>query len=262
MSPACSAAAPHPGRLVLVPNMLDFGSPLPLELSAGLPMAVIQRAAALTHWVVEDAKTARAFIKRVAAVAPLAAPLQSLSIRELPRPTKGASAPPRDSDWTALLQPALSGHDIGLLSEAGLAAVADPGGALVAQAHARGLTVEPLPGASAPMLALAASGLNGQQFAFVGYLPIKDDARAARIRELEAWSRRHAQTQIAIETPYRNAGLLHALLQHLSPRSRLCVACAIGWPDGWCRMQRVDRWRSAPPELPAKSPAVFLFLAD
>ena len=249
------------GHLVLVPNMLDFGSPLPLDLSAGLPAAVMLRAAALTHWVVEDAKTARGFIKRVAAVAPLAAPLQSLSIRELPRHAKGPGATRPEGELAALLQPAQAGHDIGLLSEAGLASVADPGGALVAHAHALGLTVEPLPGASALMLALAASGLNGQQFAFVGYLPIKDDARAARIRELDAWSRRHAQTQIAIETPYRNAVLMRALLQHLSPTSRLCVACALGWPEGWCRMQRVSQWRSAPPELSDKLPAVFLFEA-
>ncbi|MFI4931708.1 MAG: SAM-dependent methyltransferase [Burkholderiales bacterium] len=253
---------PGTGRLVLVPNMLDFGSPVPLELSTGLPAAVIQRAAMLTHWVVEDAKTARAFIKRVAAQVPLGAPLQSLSIQELPRRAKGPGAAAVDGDLAALLQPAHAGHDIGLLSEAGLASVADPGGALVAQAHAQGLTVEPLPGASALMLALAASGLNGQQFAFVGYLPIKDDARAARIRELEAWSHRQAQTQIAIETPYRNAALMRALLQHLSPTSRLCVACALSWPEGWCRMQRVSRWRNEPPELSDKLPAVFLFQAD
>jgi 16S rRNA (cytidine1402-2'-O)-methyltransferase len=257
-----TAARPHTGHLVLVPNMLDFGSPQQLELSAGLPAAVIERAAALTHWVVEDAKTARAFIKRVAAVVPLTAPLQSLSIRELPRRAKGPGVTPAEGEWAALLQPTQAGHDIGLLSEAGLASVADPGGALVAHAHAQGLTVEPLPGASALMLALAASGLNGQQFAFVGYLPIKDDARATRIRELEAWSRRHAQTQIAIETPYRNAVLMRALLQHLAPTSRLCVACALGWPDGWCRMQPVSQWRSAPPELSDRLPAVFLFQAD
>ena len=256
-----TAPHPHTGRLVLVPNMLDLGSPQPLDLATGLPMAVIQRAAALTHWVVEDAKTARAFIKRVAAVVPLVASLQSLSIQELPRRAKGPGAAPSDGELAALLQPARAGHDIGLLSEAGLASVADPGGALVALAHALGLTVEPLPGASAPMLALAASGLNGQQFAFVGYLPIKDDARAARIRELDVWSRRHAQTQIAIETPYRNAALMRALLQHLSPTSRLCVACALGWPEGWCRMQRVSQWRSAPRDLSDKLPAVFLFQA-
>jgi 16S rRNA (cytidine1402-2'-O)-methyltransferase len=248
--------------LVLMPNMLDFGSPQALDLSTGLPAAVIQRASALTHWVVEDAKTARAFIKRVAAVAPLNVPLQSLSIQELPRRAKGRGTVPSAGELAVLLQPAHAGHDIGLLSEAGLASVADPGGALVAQAHAQGLTVEPLPGASALMLALAASGLNGQQFAFVGYLPIKDEARAARIRELDVWSRRHAQTQIAIETPYRNAALMRALLQHLSPTSRLCVACALGWAEGWCRMLRVSQWRSAPPVLSDKLPAVFLFQAD
>jgi 16S rRNA (cytidine1402-2'-O)-methyltransferase len=224
-------------------------------------MAVIQRAASLTHWLVEDAKSARAFIKRVSALVPLAASLQSLDIRELPRPAKGA-ARSIETDLQALLRPALNGHDIGVLSEAGLPAVADPGATLVAAAHALGLRVEPLPGSSALMLALAASGLNGQHFTFVGYLPINDELRAARIRELEGWSRRNAQTQIAIETPYRNPALLHALLQHLAPSTRLCVACALGWPQGWCRTQRVDRWREAPPTIGERLPAVFLFLAQ
>jgi 16S rRNA (cytidine1402-2'-O)-methyltransferase len=250
------------GSLVLVPNTLDFGSPQSVELSSALPLGVLQRAAALNHWVVEDAKTARAFIKRVAAQVPLAAPLQSLSIRELPRPAKSAAATVAEGEWAALLAPAQAGHDIGLLSEAGLAAVADPGAALVAQAHALGLAVEPLPGASALMLALAASGLNGQHFAFVGYLPIKDDARAARIRELDASSRRHAQTQIAIETPYRNTALLSALVQHLSATTRLCVACALGWPGGWCRMHRVAEWRTVALAISDRLPAVFLFQAE
>lgn len=251
------------GSLVLVPNTLDFGSPQPIELSAGLPVAVMQRAAAITHWVVEDAKTARAFIKRVSTLVALAAPLQSLLIRELPRPAKGRpGVATSDREWSQLLQPARDGHEIGLLSEAGLPAVADPGSVLVAHAHAHGIRVEPLPGASALMLALAASGLSGQHFAFVGYLPIKDEARATRIRELDAWSRRHGQTQIAIETPYRNATLLRALLQHLSASTRLCIACALGWPEGWCRMQRVGQWRAAPPALSDKLPAVFLFQAD
>jgi len=258
-----STAGAH-GRLLLVPNTLDFGSTQqPSDLAAALPLAVIQRAAALTHWVVEDARTARAFLKRVAVHAALAAPLQSLAVRELPRAGKGPrTSSTADAQWSALLQPALDGHDIGLLSEAGLPAVADPGAALVAQAHELGIGVEPLPGASALMLALAASGLNGQHFAFVGYLPIKDDARAARIRELDTWSRRQVQTQIAIETPYRNAALLQALLQHLSPTTRLCIACALGWPEGWCRMQRVSRWRAAKPAVSDRLPVVFLFQAD
>ncbi|HEU5295867.1 MAG TPA: SAM-dependent methyltransferase [Burkholderiaceae bacterium] len=258
-----SASRRSTGSLVLVPNTLDFGASHPQDLTSALPLAVIQRAASIAHWVVEDAKTARAFIKRVSAHAALAAPLQSLDIRELPRGTKGATAiESTDARWSALLRPAHDGHDVGLLSEAGLPAVADPGGALVAQAHAHGISVEPLPGANSLMLALAASGLNGQHFAFVGYLPIKDDARAARIRELDQGSKRQAQTQIAIETPYRNAALLRALLQHLSPATRLCVACAIGWPEGWCRMQPVSQWRRAPPQLSDKLPTVFLFQAD
>lgn len=246
---------PRIGTLVLVPNALDFGAPQPGDLQQHLPLAVIQRAAALTHWVVENAKTTRAFLKRVAAVTPLATPLQALSITELPKPA------PNADDLALLLRPAQQGHDIGLLSEAGLAAVADPGAVLVAHAHALGLVVDPLPGASSLMLALAASGLNGQQFAFVGYLPVPDDARAARIRELDAWSRRNDQTQIAIETPYRNAALFAALLKHLAPSTRLGVACAIGWPEGWCRTCTVGQWRRAAPALGDKLPAVFLFQA-
>ena len=246
---------PRIGTLVLVPNALDFGAPQPGDLQQHLPLAVIQRAAALTHWVVENAKTTRAFLKRVAAVTPLATPLQTLSITELPKPA------PNADDLARLLRPAQQGHDVGLLSEAGLAAVADPGAVLVAHAHALGLVVDPLPGASSLMLALAASGLNGQQFAFVGYLPVPDDARAARIRELDAWSRRNGQTQIAIETPYRSATLFAALLKHLAPSTRLSVACAIGWPGGWCRTCTVGQWRRAAPALGDKLPAVFSFLA-
>jgi 16S rRNA (cytidine1402-2'-O)-methyltransferase len=244
--------------VLLVPNTLDFGSDTPSELTACLPMAVIERAATVQHWVVENAKSARAFIKRVAAVTPLAAPLQSLDIRELPH---GADGTASNTELEALLRPALAGHDLGVLSEAGLAAVADPGAALVAKAHALGLKVDPMPGSSSLMLALAASGLNGQHFAFVGYLPVKEEPRAARIRELDAWSKRSAQTQIAIETPYRNASLLRALLQHLAPTTRLSVACALGWPQGWCRTQRVSQWREATTVIGDKLPAVFLFHA-
>jgi 16S rRNA (cytidine1402-2'-O)-methyltransferase len=244
------------GTLVLVPNTLDFGAPEPGDLQQLLPLAVIGRAAALTHWVVENAKSARAFLKRISAVTPLTAPLQALSIVELPR-----AAAPNVGELAALLRPAHVGHDIGLLSEAGLAAVADPGAALVAHAHTLGMAVEPLTGASSLMLALAASGLNGQQFAFVGYLPVPDDARAARIRELDAWSKRSGQTQIAIETPYRNAVLLAALLKHLAPSTRLSVACAIGWPGGWCKTRTVSQWRHATPAPDDRRPAVYLFQA-
>lgn len=250
-----AAAGPASGTLVLVPNALDFGVADPGDLGAHLPLAVIQRAARLEHWVVENAKTARAFLKRVAAIAPLARPLQALQITELPR------QPGADDVTTALLRPAVDGHDVGVLSEAGLAGVADPGAALVARAHQLGIPVEPLPGASSLMLALAASGLNGQQFAFAGYLPVADEARAARIKDLEAQSKRSGQTQIAIETPYRNSVLCASLLRNLAPSSKLSVACAIGWPAGWCKTQTVGQWRRSPPVLDDRLPAVFLFQA-
>jgi len=257
-----TAALAGPGALVLVPNALDFGAPTALDLQAALPLAVMQRSARLEHWLVEDAKSARAFLKRVAAIAPLARPLQELDIRELPR--AGQANQPHQvaaAQLDNLLAPAVGGAEMGLLSEAGLPAVADPGAAVVSAAHRLGLRVEALPGPSALMLALAASGLNGQNFAFVGYLPIKDDARAARIRELDAHSRRSGQTQIAIETPYRNTALLRALIEHLSPTTRLNVGCALTWPEGWSRTQTAQEWRRASLSIDNRLPAVFLWQA-
>ena len=134
------------GRLLLVPNALDLGAATAPELRDVLPLGVIRRAAALTHWVAENAKSARAFLKRVAVVEPLALALQDIRIAELPRLTKGRAGGLPASAFDALLAPALEGHDLGLLSEAGLPAVADPGAALVAAAHAAGIVVEPLPG--------------------------------------------------------------------------------------------------------------------
>ncbi len=153
-------------------------------------------------------------------------PLQQVSIVELPRPPKGRGEVAPD-DFARLLAPAIAGNDLGLLSEAGLAALADPGARLVAAAHAAGLRVVALPGASSIALAVAASGLNGQSFAFVGYLPIEAAARSARIRELEAASRRQGQTQVMIETPYRNPALLAALVAELQPTTQLSVSVGL-----------------------------------
>lgn len=256
--------SPPRGTLVLVPNTLDLGTDSEVDLPQVLPQAVIARAASLGHWVAENAKTTRAFLKRVDRLAPLARPLQAIEIHELPRAPKGrgagagAAAAP---DLAALLAPALAGQDIGLLSEAGMPAVADPGALLVEAAHAAGVPVEPLSGPSALLLALAASGLNGQSFAFVGYLPVDAAARAARIRELEALSRRLGQTQIAIETPYRNAALLGALAETLQPGTRLSVACGLTLPGGWCLTRTVQAWRAAPPVFAPRLPAVFCWLA-
>ncbi|HSQ73731.1 MAG TPA: SAM-dependent methyltransferase [Rubrivivax sp.] len=250
-----------PGTLLLVPAPLDLGAEAtPLE--DVLPRGVIRRAAALAHWVAEDARSARALLKRVHAVEPLALPLQAIQVVELPRPRKGSREAVPAADWHALLQPALAGHDLGLVSEAGLPAVADPGAALVAAAPAAGVPVLPLPGASSLLLALAASGLDGQSFAFVGYLPQEAVARTARIRELETLSRRLGQTQLAIETPYRNAALLEALLASLAPATRLSVSCGLTLPGGWTRSDAVAAWRKKPTQMPERWPAVYGWLAS
>jgi 16S rRNA (cytidine1402-2'-O)-methyltransferase len=250
------------GSLVLVPNTLDLGAPHAPPIDAILPAGVLRQAARLVHWVAEDAKSTRAFLKRVAAVVPLAAPLQSIEIRELPRPAKGARATPARIDFAPWLAPALAGTDIGLISEAGLPGVADPGAALVAVAHRIGVGVLPLAGPSSLMLALAASGLNGQNFAFVGYLPTDAAERSARLQALQQQSRRERQTQIAIETPYRNAALMSALLEALHSQTQLAVACGLTLPSGWCATRSVAEWRADPPAFEDKHlPSVFLWLA-
>lgn len=252
------------GSLFLVPNTLDFGvdtEGAPAPLTDVLPAQVIQIAARLPCWVAENAKTTRAFLKRVDALVPLAQPLQSLQIAELPRLQKGGkpgAAPPPQLD--ALLAPALTGQDIGLISEAGLPAIADPGAALVQAAHRVGIKVVPLSGPSSLLLALAASGLNGQSFAFVGYLPVDAAERSVRLRELESISRRLMQTQIFIETPYRNEALLGALLSTLNQQTRLSVSCGLTLPQEWTRSDSVARWRAAPTAMPKDVPAVFSLL--
>ena len=254
------------GTLYLVPNTLDFGivEDPPIDLQEQLPLGVIRTAARLTHWIAENAKTTRAFLKRVDAVVPLTVPLQDLAIEMLPRPQKGRSVSGGGTGTGAidiLIAPLHAGHDVGLISEAGLPAVADPGSLVVSAAHRTGVRVVALPGASSMMLALAASGLDGQSFAFVGYLPVESAARAARIRELDALSRRTGQTQLMIETPYRNAALLAALVEQLMPSTRLSVSCGLTARGAFTRTDTVAHWRAASGHLPADVPTVFSLLA-
>lgn len=243
------------GTLWLVPTPLDFKQTPQPPLAQVLPGATLAQAAKLTHWIGESAKSTRAFLQRVAAEQPLAAPLQAMTIAELPRAAhKHGDHQPNaalDEAARALLAPALQGHDMGLASEAGLPAVADPGASVVRAAHALGVAVQPLPGASSITLALAASGLNGQHFAFVGYLPT-GAARAAQLRTLERTALRLGQTQVCIETPYRNAALLADLLQHLQPSTRLALAANLG-QQPQVRLASVAQWRRhawAAPETP------------
>lgn len=263
------------GRLILMPCTLDLGAiadeQSPPSLHETIPLHAIQLAAGLNHWVAENAKTARSFLKRVNALVPLHTALQSLDIQTLPRPHKGgknpeqkhtrqtAGAPP--SPWQDLLAPALQGHDIGLISEAGLPGVADPGSELVWAAHQAGITVLPLSGPSSLVLAVSASGLNGQSFAFQGYLPTDAEQRTQRIQALDAQSRKWQQTQLVIETPYRNAALFDALLRDLSPTTRLALACGITLQQGWCQTRTVAEWCKHPVTWPDNVPCVFAWLA-
>lgn len=234
------------GRLYLIPASLGDAAP-----AATTPAEVQRTACALDYFVVENAKTARAELRRLDH--PL--PLREIEIVEL---AERASSEQLD----ALLAPILAGRDGGLMSEAGCPAVADPGARLVARAHRQGVRVVPLVGPSSILLALMASGLDGQRFSFHGYLPIDEAERSRRIKELEAESRRQSQTQIFIETPYRNERMLASLLAACRDTTRLCVARSLTTTDEWIVSQAIAQWKKAPPPDLARQPTIFLMLAD
>lgn len=234
------------GRLYLVPTPLDFGTGAAradADLAQVLPAGTLETAARLDHWVCENAKTLRAFLGRVQRTHALAVPLQQQQITELPREVHKRGDHDGRFDARPLLGAALQGRDIGLASEAGMPAVADPGSSVVRAAHELGVAVVPLVGPSSLLLAIAASGLNGQQFAFVGYLPQEAAPRAQRLRELESAMLRTGATQAFIETPYRNVALWQALLSQLKPDTRLAVASGVSLQDGHCRCLSVAQWR-------------------
>jgi 16S rRNA (cytidine1402-2'-O)-methyltransferase len=246
------------GRLYLVPGPLDFGCDEQVDITEVLPQGTITAAARLTHWICENAKSARALLKRIGEVRPLALPLQQQEIVELPREVhKKGDHGPGGFDARGLLQAALEGRDVGLLSEAGMPAVADPGSSVVRAAHALGIEVVPLVGPVSLLLTLAASGLNGQNFAFVGYLPQDASARTQRLRELEALALRTGQTQLFIETPYRNDAIWQALMQGLKPATQVAVASGLTLPSARCRTAKVSEWKQQPAPVSGKVPAVF-----
>jgi 16S rRNA (cytidine1402-2'-O)-methyltransferase len=236
------------GRLYLVPNALGPGA-----LDAVLPATVVSVAARLDYFVAENARSTRAFLKRVGEVTALARPMRAIDIVELDVSTPTDALP-------AMLVPIIAGRDGGLVSEAGCPAVADPGAALVRLAHERAIEVCPLVGPSSILLALMASGLDGQRFAFNGYLPTDPAARVDAIRDAERRSTQLRQTQIFIETPYRNDALLAALCSSCKPKTRLCVAVDLTLESQAIVTKSIDRWRPATLALD-KRPAIFLLLA-
>lgn len=241
------------GTLFLIPNTLgkrDEHDPV-IDV---IPAGVQQIAAQLDYLVAENAKTARAFLKKLGETAPLAHAIQQIEIRELNVNTKADAL-------GALLDPIAAGRNGGLLSEAGVPAVADPGADLVRLAHSRGIKVRPLVGPSSILLAVMGSGLNGQSFAFNGYLPVDADERAKKLRDLEQRSRKAQQTQVWIETPYRNGALLEALRQHCSSTTLLSIAVDLTLPSEAIVTLPISAWRPDRLEL-HKRPAIFSLLAQ
>jgi 16S rRNA (cytidine1402-2'-O)-methyltransferase len=246
-----------PGTLYLVPAPLDFGCAVQAPLADVMPAATLSTAARLTHWICENAKSTRAFLKRVGETHPLVLPLQEQQIAELPREVHKKGDHLGQFDARPLLAAALQGSDIGLASEAGMPAVADPGSSVVRAAHDLGIAVVPLVGPVSLLLALAASGLNGQNFAFTGYLPQDAQLRAKRIRELEKLALESGQTQMFIETPYRNLAMWDALLKTLQPATRLAVAAGLTLPNAVAQSRAVKAWREQPAPVGNDTPAVF-----
>lgn len=229
------------GTLYLIPTPLGD---TPLDLV--LPEETRRVAARLNHFVVEHAKTARAFLKQLGT----ATPLQQLDLAELNEHTP-------DSGLAALLAPLLAGHDLGLLSEAGCPAVADPGANLVRLAHRRGIRVKPLVGPSSILLALMASGLVGQRFAFHGYLPAKPEERTQALKDLEKRAEREDAAQAFIETPYRNPAMLEGILTACRDDTLVTLACDLSLATEYIATRSVAAWRGARPDL-NRRPCVFL----
>jgi 16S rRNA (cytidine1402-2'-O)-methyltransferase len=234
-----------PGRLFLVPNLLGIVPP-----GNVLPVRTLEAARGLAHYVVENAKPARQFLKSIGP----ARALQEIAIAEI-------GDAPSTARCVELLEPARAGHDLGFLSDAGCPGIADPGAALVAAAHREGIGVIPLVGPSSILLALMASGMNGQEFAFHGYLPVRHDARAQAIRRLETESQSAGGAQLFIETPYRNVALVQSLIATCKPGTRLCVAADLTLDTESVTSLSIRDWRGRDFAAYTKRPAIFVLQA-
>jgi 16S rRNA (cytidine1402-2'-O)-methyltransferase len=231
----------------MIPTLYLIPSTLGAEnVNDFLPEGTLTIIRSLQHFIVEDSKTARAFLKTCS----ITIPQSELVIQELDKHQP-------DQDMAELLLPMKSGISMGLLSEAGCPGVADPGARVVAEAHRNGYKVMPLVGPSSLLLALMASGLSGQQFCFHGYLPIDKAERMKKIQRMEEAAKSKKETQLFIETPYRNNQLLADLLQYLSGETKICLASDLTTPEEHIRTLKVKDWKKSPPEL-HKKPCVFL----
>jgi len=221
------------GTLYLIPTLLGEG-----DIAWVIPTAVKQCIADLSYYIVENPKAARKFLRQVDC---------NLSLQEIKMQALDEHTQPKN--FIDFLAPLLSGNNVGLLSEAGCPAVADPGAGLIRIAHQRNIRVVPLVGPSSVLLALMASGLNGQRFMFHGYLPVERNKRIIKIIQLERESVRDDQTQIFIETPYRNQRLLEALIQNCQNNTNLCIASNITLANEQIRTKTVKEWKQAVPKV-------------
>lgn len=251
------------GNLYLVPNTLGSDNRV-TQLPHVIPVENLRQIAKLKYWIVEDAKTSRAFLNAVHEIESLHYSLQDMVMQEWRGPDRKHTLSQKPQD---LLAPLRAGHDMGLLSEAGVPGVADPGAEIVQVAHQWGAKVIPLVGPSSILLGLMASGLNGQFFRFNGYLPVDTAQRSKKLKELEETSRRHRETQIWIETPYRNSAMLQSCLDSLSAQTQLCLAIDLTLKSEWVWTGSIESWRKryskaeAISELVKNKPTIYLMLA-
>lgn len=229
------------GKLYLIP--ITLGENDPLEV---LPYTVQRIIEVIDIYIVENEKTARRFIKKITPEKPQ----PSLQLSTLNKHTQS-------SEHRSMLQPCMEGKNVGLMSEAGCPGVADPGADIVKLAHERGIQVVPLVGPSSILLAMMASGMNGQSFAFNGYLPIDKGEKKSALKNWERLSLERNQSQLFIETPYRNNRLLEDLLQHLHPNTLLCIAADITLPTEYIKTLRIADWKRQKVDLD-KRPAIFI----
>ena len=232
------------GKLYLIPNVISESTQ-----DKVIPISVRQILPEITHFLDEDIRTARRYLSSLK----IYESIEALHFQVLNKDTK-------ESELLTLMQPIFDGHNLGIISESGCPGVADPGALAVAYAHQHDIQVVPMVGPSSILLALMASGLNGQQFAFHGYLPIEEKEAVRVIRELESESKQKNQTQIFIETPYRNNSIFTTLLKTLHPQAKLTVALDLTGTNETVLTQSIAAWKDKKPTWP-KTPSVFLFLA-
>jgi len=229
------------GKLYLIPNHLGDA-----QTGMTIPHDVAKTACDLKYYIVENLRTARRYLKLL----DKEKDIDSSTFFLMDKHTDAG-------EYIHFFQPIEEGHDVGIISEAGCPGVADPGAEIVKIAHRRNIGVVPLTGPSSLLLALMASGLNGQNFAFNGYLPIEKSQRTKTVKQLESKSIKDDQTQIFIETPYRNSGLVREIIKHCQPSTLLCIACDVTLPEEFIKTMPVSEWQEHLPEL-HKRPVVFL----